>query len=83
MNVIIHTDINHRHRADAQGVVQVRTQVIEVEGRWFEARWWADWATGVKQRIDSVEIGAARAAETIAQHQRMMAAKIVTANAVA
>jgi hypothetical protein len=44
------------HRADTRGVVITRVQTVEMAGRRFENRTWANWETGETHHIDSVEI---------------------------
>ena len=54
MNIQILSRIPVLHRADASGVVVVERQLIEIDGRRFEAKLWANWANPtVITRVDS------------------------------
>jgi hypothetical protein len=47
------SDTQVPHRADTQGVVVTRRQLVEVDGQRFECLFWHDWNTGRLVRVDS------------------------------
>jgi hypothetical protein len=53
MTISIISDRNVLHRADTQGIVITREQVIEIDGRRHRAVYWSDWQTGTLHHIDS------------------------------
>jgi hypothetical protein len=55
MKIEVISDREILHRADKQGVVITRQQVIEIDGARFVASYWSDWQTGALHHVDSVE----------------------------
>lgn len=50
------SDNQIQHRADTQGVVISRQQIIEIDGKRFRCDFWTIWETGKFHHVDSVSI---------------------------
>jgi len=56
MKTAIISDKQIQHRADTQGVVISRQQIIEIDGKQFRCDFWTVWETGKLHHVDSVAI---------------------------
>ena len=56
MQTKIISDKQIQHRADIQGIVISRQQIIEIDGKQFRCDYWSVWETGKLHHVDSVAI---------------------------